>query len=368
MFDRSTVALNAICPYFTMFPLDFPLTILERHASKGDWVLDPFCGRGTVSYASKVLGLSSVSVDSSPVAIAITEGKLANSSPNRIACAALGILEEIKEPTDLPKGEFWEWAFHRDALKVICRLREGLLRDCHSDTRRALRAILLGGLHGPRGKLFQSYLSNQSPRTFSPKPRYALKFWKRHRLVPQSVDVMSIINLRAERYYARKTTSPDGLIIRGDSRDPTLYSQLGIEQKVKWVITSPPYFGIRTYLPDQWLRLWFVGGQACVDYSTKGQISHSSSQGFASDLRCVWRNIAVTCAPDAKMIIRMGGINSRKVDAAEIAKESLHGSGWRILTIKSAGSSADGRRQAAHLNFTNRGPLGECDVWVRRDC
>ena len=39
--------LNAICPYFTMFPIDFPLSALDTHTATR--VLDPFCGRGTTS-------------------------------------------------------------------------------------------------------------------------------------------------------------------------------------------------------------------------------------------------------------------------------------------------------------------------------
>lgn len=364
---RNTGALNAICPYFTMFPLDFPLSILERHASMNDWVLDPFCGRGTVTYASRVSRLSSVSIDSNPVAIAITQAKLVNSTPSQIARAASRILSEIKEPSDLPAGEFWNWAYHHEVLRVICRLREGLKKNCESDARKALRAIILGALHGPRGKSLQSYLSNQSPRTFAPKPGYALRFWKKHRLTPKSVDVLNIIASRAERYYPEKTLLPDGLIVKGDSREPALYLRLGIEAKIKWVITSPPYLGVRTYLPDQWLRLWFVGGQASVDYSAQGQISHSSPEGFAADLKRVWQNISVACASDARMIIRIGCINSRRVDPLVLAKESLNDSGWKIVTIKSAGSAADGRRQAAHLNFTSSRSLGEYDVWARRD-
>ena len=45
-------ALNGICPYFTMFPLDFPLGILGRRAKPDDRVLDPFCGRGTTNFAA----------------------------------------------------------------------------------------------------------------------------------------------------------------------------------------------------------------------------------------------------------------------------------------------------------------------------
>jgi hypothetical protein len=39
------------CPYYTMFPLDFPLAWLRR-ARPGEWVLDPFCGRGTTLYCA----------------------------------------------------------------------------------------------------------------------------------------------------------------------------------------------------------------------------------------------------------------------------------------------------------------------------
>ena len=46
-----STALNGICPYFTMFPLEFPLGVLLRHAKRGEAVLDPFAGRGTTLYA-----------------------------------------------------------------------------------------------------------------------------------------------------------------------------------------------------------------------------------------------------------------------------------------------------------------------------
>jgi DNA methylase len=54
--------LNAICPYYTMFPLDFPL---QQLATKPDAVriLDPFCGRGTTLYAARLVGLPSVGID-----------------------------------------------------------------------------------------------------------------------------------------------------------------------------------------------------------------------------------------------------------------------------------------------------------------
>src|SRR5579859_2970360 len=232
MLGEQPGALNGICPYFTMFPLDFPYTILRAHAQPGEWVIDPFCGRGTTNYASRVLGLPSIGIDSNPVAVALSQAKLANTSPALIMQVTRRILDEVPVPGDLPEGEFWEWAFHQDVLHLLCRLREGLLRNCRSDARKALRAIILGALHGPRFKLRASYFSNQSPRTYAPKPRYAVNYWKARNLLPLPVDVMDIIAVRAQRYYANETTRAVGRIIAGDSRSRTIYSQLTAEQAV----------------------------------------------------------------------------------------------------------------------------------------
>src|SRR5574341_547546 len=202
--DPASAALNGICPYFTMFPLGFPQGLLAQHAETGDWVLDPFCGRGTTNYAARLLGLPSVGIDSSPVAAALSKAKLANTSPAAIGRAARQILDEVEEPRDVPEGEFWEWAFENNTLRTLCRLREGLLTDCRSHARQALRAVLMGALHGPRAKGRPSYLSNQCTRTFAPKPNYAIHFWRQRRLRPPRVNVLQVIDERAARYYTEQ--------------------------------------------------------------------------------------------------------------------------------------------------------------------
>ena len=50
-------ALNAVCPYYTTFPLEYPLSILRRRRREIRRVLDPFCGRGTTLYAARLLGI-----------------------------------------------------------------------------------------------------------------------------------------------------------------------------------------------------------------------------------------------------------------------------------------------------------------------
>jgi len=362
--DLRDGSLNAICPYFTMFPLEFPHGILRRHAQANQWVLDPFCGRGTTNFASRLLGLPTIGVDSSPVAVALSKAKLASTTPARILRAAKRILNEIERPKDVPEGEFWEMAFDKKVLRLLCRFREGLLKDSASDARLALRAILLGALHGPRAKTTSSYFSNQCPRTYAPKPRYAVKYWKKYRLYPRHVDVLGIIKTRAERYYRSQPQPAEGKILSGDSRDKELFGSINEHQFASWIITSPPYYGMRTYLPDQWLRLWFLGWEPWVEYSNEKQVEHGSPQKYASELRKVWSNVSSVSLPNARMVIRFGGINDRQIDVLSFIRESLRDTEWRITTVKSAGSASAGRRQSLHFGEDTRQPIAEYDIWA----
>jgi hypothetical protein len=357
---KTNTALNAICPYFTMFPLDFPLGILNRYAKKGEIVLDPFAGRGTTLYAARLRGMTAFGVDSNPVAVAISQAKLANTTAGRIVRAAKVILADHKEAKHIPTGEFWKVAFHERVLTKLCRLRDGLLDNCDSEARKALRAILLGALHGPLAKIEPSYFSNQCPRTFAPKPAYAVKFWKERGLVAPDVDVLKIVERRAIRCFAGEDSTATGHAIEGDSQESESFD---IPKRVSWIITSPPYYGMRTYFPDQWFRWWFLGGPDTVDYSNVGQLSHTSQDAFCQGLRAVWSNCADVAKTGCRMIVRFGAINDRRVDHLQLVKDSFSDSGWRIETLRKAGSASVGKRQADQF-VSSKDAIEEYDIWA----
>jgi len=347
-----------------MFPLSFPLGVLKHHAVEGDTVLDPFVGRGTTLYAGRLVGLPAYGIDSNPVAVAISEAKLANTSPSQVVAAAKRLLAQIKTPSEVPIGDFWRLAFHADVLNALCRLREGLIANCESQTRKALRAIILGALHGPRAKQQPSYFSNQCPRTYAPKPRYAVKFWTENNSIPPLVDCLNIIERRAHRYFGDEQTNGQGLVVAGDSQ--TINSFKHVNRKVAWIITSPPYYGMRTYLPDQWLRRWFLGGPSKVNYANEGQLSHASEREFSKGLSAVWSNCAKVAASGCRLLIRFGAINDRKIDSLRLLKESLAETSWKIQTWRRAGSAAKGRRQADHFVPAGKA-IEEYDVWAKLD-
>ena len=351
--------LNTVAPYFTMFPPSFPIAALGGATG---WVLDPFCGRGTTLFASRVLGLPCIGIDSSPVAVAIASAKLVDASPDEIVRCASGLLQR-EQPLEFPSGEFWTLAYHPQTLAELCSVRQGLFAASDDAPAVALRAIMLGALHGPRGKHVQSYLSNQMPRTYATKPAGAVRFWSKRGMRPEYVSLLDVVRRRAERAYGQCPPPVPGRVLQGDSRTADLPSGTG---PISHVVTSPPYFGMRTYLSDQWLRLWFLGGAPEPDYSLDRQMDMSSVEAFVQELARVWRRVAAVAAPDCGMSIRFGAIPSAPSSPVEIIRESLDtaDAGWRVQHVADAGLPTHGRRQAEQFGFVRSKPIEEVDVRV----
>ncbi len=360
--ERDQERLNAICPYFTMFPLSVPAKQLARLGA-GAWVLDPFCGRGSTNYAARLLGLGSVGVDSNPVAAAITEGKMVATSAENVEAACAEILAGPIEATP-PEGEFWARCYHPLTLSELCRVRAALLVDHVSPARKALRALILGLLHGPRNKGAPSYLSNQMPRTYGAKPDYAVRFWSRRGLEPVHVSLAELVLRKARHYFGSTPPKVPFQVFCGDSRKIDLTAQ---GRRFSMVVTSPPYYGMRTYVPDQWLRYWFLGGPPAPTYQHPDQLSHGSASEFAAQLAGVWTNVARACVPGARFMIRFGGIHDRKARPRDIMQEALAGAGrhLQLLTVRSAGLSSRGKRQADQFQRPLGAPIEEWDFYVR---
>jgi hypothetical protein len=356
--------LNAVCPYYTMYPLDFPLRALQPLAGSGSWVLDPFCGRGTTNFAARLLNLPSIGIDTSPVAVAIANAKMVSTHAHAvIQTAEESLAVPLKD--EPPSGDFWKLAYHADTLRSLMKLRTGLAVADQGPAGTMLRALVLGALHGPRTKGPPSYFSNQAPRTFAPKPRYAVRFWRSRQLEPPKVDVLDVIRRRAERYLHGTLPQGAGFIVPGDSRRIHEYIE---EPNIACVITSPPYYGMKTYVPDQWLRSWFLGGTSEVSYSQpEGSLNHLSPAGFAAELRSVWNAVARVCKLGAEMVCRFGGIHERKADPLQIALKAFEGSEWHITAIRSAGTALYGKRQSKQFGSrADTVPRCEFDIYAVR--
>lgn len=357
-------ALNAICPYFTMFPLEFPLRIVRKHRRDSPLVIDPFCGRGTTIYAARKAGLPSVGFDVSPIAVAIARAKLASAPAEAILELAESLL--ATEPSQVPDSSFFHKAYAKGTLRELCSLREGLLEiGRETDESVLLRAAVLGCLHGPRSKYVSNagYFSNQMPRTFASKPAYSVRFWNKRGLCPPNVRVLDVLRRKLER-IADLDKPHVGSFVRvrcADARYARPYRSL---KGRLLVVTSPPYYGMRTYVQDQWLRNWFLGGPEEVDYGAGTHLRHSSHADFSEDLARVWSHLKKR-SDEIELYVRFGTIHSAKSDARKLFKASLEESGgWKLISTRRARTASSGRRQAAQMQAESE-PPDEFDFHAR---
>lgn len=359
-----THRLNAICPYYTMFPLEFPVSVIRKIGPPITGVLDPFCGRGTSLLAARLQGVPAYGIDMNPLATAVARAKMVDVTPSEVTEELSFLLRDLDDVTeeDLPVGEFWDLAFHKDVLRQLVHIRRRLLSEPLNDRRVAIQAVVAGGLHGPINKVRRTYLSNQAPRTFSPKPGYAVRFWKERNLLPPFVDLREIVKLRAGWYFRERLPYVPHSVVSADSR---IYSPAIDLPKPNVVITSPPYWGMRSYYTDQWLRIWFLGGPDTPDYDQNRTFEHSTPHEFATDLRSVWKNLEPAVDGQASMVVRFGSLPSKPIDLAAILEESATDTSWKIFHVTSAGSSAKGRRQAEHYARRPGAATEEKDFWLR---
>ncbi|MFI6295934.1 DNA methyltransferase [Nonomuraea sp. NPDC050790] len=340
--SEDVLRLNAICPYYTMFPLEFPLQQLETFTG-ATRVLDPFCGRGTTLYAARLAGLPSVGIDINPVAAAIAQAKLVRVTPRAVIRLANKILQSSPRG-EVPDGEFWQWCYEHETLRELVTLREALLKMA-TPTAAMLRAVVLGVLHGPQNKGVPSYLSNQMPRTYASKPAYAVKFWDKRNMQPVRIPVLDVIERRANRLLEASPLARGGNVYLGDA----VQTLSGLRQRFDLVVTSPPYYGMRTYVADQWLRSWFLGGPPEVPYGTHGQIARQPSQdAFIQALADVWAATAHRCRRGARLAIRFGALPSARTNPEEMLLASLKEAkaGWVVKEVRPAGTPPKRTRQA----------------------
>ncbi|HDP34229.1 MAG TPA: DNA modification methylase [Candidatus Hydrogenedentes bacterium] len=331
-FPEQRVKLNGLCPYFTRFPLRFPLERMAK-AHTGEWALDPFCGCGTTLFAARLLGVNAVGVDGSRIATIIARAKMQQLTPKAVIDRATHILTSAPM-TETPKGPFWELCYAPETLEALCRFRASFTKSLLSPTDNALCALLLGMLHGTNKGETRRFFSNRLPADFAPRPDDAVAVWTRRNLKPPACDVPSMIARRARLLLSEQPKAAGGSVHEADSR----YIKLEALGRVfDWVVTSPPYYGMNSYSVDQWLRHWLVGGEAVPQYNTGRQISQQTPDAYVADLGKVWRNLAVACRPGTRLVARIGDVTGADAPpAVELLKASLHNAavGWKIYTCR----------------------------------
>jgi DNA methylase len=325
---------HSICPYFAMFPESFVRRNVLAWSRRADVVLDPFSGRGTTVLESLLNARKALGCDTNPVAVCLSNAK---ADPPRLE-QIRGRLTELEKNCKgfglggpEAKDEFFRLCFHKATLRQVLFLRERL--DWRGDrTDRFISALALGCLHGESHRT-ELCFSNRMPRTISTKPAYSVRWWRERGCTPPRRDVFSILRKCAEYRYESPLPPLKGRVVEGDARRAS-HLLRSYTERVKLVVTSPPYLDITDYHEDQWLRLWFLGGAPKPVAGQSRDDRHRRIGAYWAFLGEAWQGIIPLLQDSAQVVIRIGGTRLGREELCTGLLTSLNASGRGFVLME----------------------------------
>ncbi len=251
--------------------------LIRAYTQEGDYVLDPFCGSGTLMVEASTLGRHSVGIDVDPLSVFVSRVKvhaLRQSSLETSAAQLESHLEELQrsreelkafETEDLEETEL-EAELDGAWVPRIPGLNHWFYRYAIADLARLLQAIK--GMDAPETHrdffLLAFAATIRGASRADPVPVSGVEVTK-VMLVKEkegrSVDVVSLFRRRLKRaieemgdYYEARDLAAEARVHRGD----VAALRANVAPSVDAVITSPPYHGAVDYYRRHQLEMFWL--------------------------------------------------------------------------------------------------------------
>jgi hypothetical protein len=258
--QRQAQSLHEIS-YRACFKPQLPRFFIERLTNPGDFVYDPFMGRGTTLLEAALLDRIPMGCDINPLSAVLVRPRLNPPALDQVAKR----LHEIDFNTseELPRDLLA--FFHQDTLREIVSLKNYLLARKRAGQLDAVDdwicLVALNRLTGHSAGFFSVYtlppnqavslksqLKINARRNQVPPRRHVPKLiLKKSRILLQECDAST--RARLGRLAARSV-----LLTQSSGRTPELP-----DNSIALAVTSPPFLDVVDYATDNWLRCWFLG-------------------------------------------------------------------------------------------------------------
>ena len=316
-------SMHPMCSYLASFPAALTHAFIARLSRPGDVVLDPFSGRGTAPLQASAEGRIGVGNDLNPFAHLLTASKVEPATTaearTRVTTLRLAWASSATHWLDLaaaiqaspadggpePVPAEVALAFHPRTFAQVLFLRNAL--DQANRVDRFLSAALAGVLHGKT----PSYLSTLMPNTFSMAPRYVRDFAARTGFQSPERDAFDALDAKLTRLYRDPLPRAAGLALLGDARDAgtragAALRARGLPDRIRLVVTSPPYLRTLKYGYYNWLRTWFLGFDSKAIDATLDDAHHRAP--YLVFLREVLHDLRPSLTDDGVAVLVIGDV------------------------------------------------------------
>ena len=228
--------------------------LVKLFSDKGDKILDPFSGSGTIPFEATFQGRIGVGNDINPLAFHTTRAKVNGISLKKIEKQVKELenfIEENKTKSFKVEKEIIAF-YHKNTLQEILTAKEFFLQNKKKDYS-FLIASVAHILHGNRP--------------------YALSR-RSHNIIPWKPDGPTIYknlieHLQAKIHRMKKVELPKEFV-KGKSYQKNTSNLPFENQTIDHIMTSPPFIQNRDFLRMNRIRLWFCGWD--YEYQNKMKI------------------------------------------------------------------------------------------------
>lgn len=303
--------------YRACFKPQLPRFFIERLTSPGDWVYDPFMGRGTTPIEAALMGRRPAGNDVNPLSVLLTRPRLRPISLSGVAKA----LDEV----DWHSGEIEDpdlLAFYSEnTLRQICALRRWLFRAAPLGSIPApevdwIRMVALNRLTGHSSGFFSVYTL---PPNQAVSVQAQRKINEARNQTPPDRSVPRIILKKTRTLLADGLPpAPRDYVLLTASADDTPEIPTG---SVALVVTSPPFLDIVQYADDNWLRCWFAG----IDVENVAIAHHRTEAAWQAMVRKTLLELARVVRPGGHVAFEVGEVRNGRVLLERLVWQAAEG-------------------------------------------
>ena len=267
------------------FVLSFPPHLVREYIrkfglSRGDTILDPFCGTGTTIVESKLNGLTAIGIEANPMAHFASRVKTDFSvDPDLLLCDSQKVAQLATEVIE---------RYSASELRTLSEEEFSLLlTDSISPLPLHKTLILLNEIRKFDSKhinnqllsLATSTVKNASNLHFGPEVGVSRRKKADANVVQSWLEAVK--GMASDLKQIESGTYPPSRIINGDSRDLDKYLE---KESIKAVFTSPPYPNEKDYTRTTRLESVILGFM-----KSKGQLKELKKNLLRSNSRNVYK-------------------------------------------------------------------------------
>ena len=306
--------LHSLCSYQGKMKPSLASHLVGTFLSKGDAMLDPFAGVGTIPFEAALHGVTAYGFEISPAALHIATAKLSLADPSEceFVMNSLDAFLKDEQITDAEEdsaraihfnGSLLEYFDNRTLRELLLARRYFRRHPSQSAAASLVLASLLHILHGNRPYALSRRSHPITP--FAPTGDFDYRA-----LMPRLRD-----KVRRSLEVAHPDTFSVGKMFY---QDATSWWPQEIKNLAA-IITSPPFFDSTRFYLANWMRLWFCGWEA-ADFKSQplAFVDERQKRSFRI-YEPIFRQARERLRSNGVFVLHLG--KSKKCDmAAELAK------------------------------------------------